>query len=296
MNIPSSIPVEEYRHLEDELSRLGEIVKFSHDAVIGANLDGTIFSWNQGAERIYGYTSEQVVGKHMLMLIPPDRQAELSQALPKINRGEHIESFETRRVRRDGAFIHLAMTISPARDADGKINGASLVTRDVTRRKEAEITLSKERALLQIVLDNLTDLVYVKDNAGRYILSNPAHREFLGVASPDELKGRTPFDFFPQEIAQQCHADDLEIIRSGNSLLNREGRMVSRSGAKRWHTTTKVPFRNSQGEIVGLVCVSRDITEEKEARANLKKLMALLSDHLSALADEESKADPGLAE
>jgi PAS domain S-box-containing protein len=85
------------------------------------------------------------------------------------------------------------------------------------------------------------------------------------VVSPEEVLGRTVFDFFPAEIAQQYHADDIEIIRSGNALLNREEETVTRAGEKRWLSTTKVPYRNSKGEIVGLVCMSRDITDRKLA-------------------------------
>jgi len=262
--------------VEDELFRLAEIVEFSQDAIIGTGLDGAIFSWNQGAEQIYGYTVEQIKGQHLLTLIPPNRRDELKAVLQKIDRGEQVEAFETQRVRKDGALIHLSTTISPVRNAEGKIAGASLVTRDITKLKQVEETLAKDRTLLQIVLDNLTGHVYVKDAAGIYILDNPAHRRFLGKTSPDEVIGRTVNDFFPTEIAQQYHADDIEIIRSGNSLLNREEVTVTPSGEKRWLSTTKVPFRNSKGEIIGLVCMSRDITEEKEARAELTKLLAAI--------------------
>jgi PAS domain S-box-containing protein len=250
--------------VEEELFRLAEIVKFSEDAIIGANLDGIILSWNPGAERIYGYTAQQIKGQHLLMLIPPDRRDALQALLEKTSQGEHVEAFETRRVRKNGAVIHLSTTISSVRDAD-KIKGTSLVTREITKLKEVEETLAKERTLLQIVLDNLTGHIYVKDAVGRYILDNPAHREFLGVVNPDEVTGRTVFDFFPTEIAHQYHADDIEIMRSGNSLLNREEVTVTRSGEKKWLSTTKVPFRNNQSEIVGLVCMSRDITERKLA-------------------------------
>ena len=253
--------------IDDELFRLGEIVQSSHDAIIGADLGGIIFSWNRGAERIYGCNAEQIGGKHLVALIPPDRRDEFKEVLQKINRGQPVEAFETRRVCRNGAVIHLSTTISPVRDAEGRITGASLVTRDITKLKEVEESLAKERALLQIVLDNLTGRVYAKDAAGRYIMDNPAHREFLGVSSPEEVLGKTVIDFFPTEIAQQYHADDIEIMRSGKPMLNREEITVTRSGEKRWLSTTKVPFRNSKGEIAGLVCMSRDITERKSAAA-----------------------------
>jgi PAS domain S-box-containing protein len=255
----------ENQSVKDELFRLAEIVKHSQDAIIGADLEGVIFSWNAGAERIYGRTVEEIEGQHFLTLIPPDRRTELKAILEEISRGRPVESFETRRIRNDGTVIHLSTTISPGRDAEGRITGASLVTRDITKIKEAEETLVQERTLLQIVLDKLVDRVYAKDAAGRYILDNPAHRQFLGVTAAEDVIGRTVFDFFPTEIALQYHADDIEIIRSGKTLLDREEFAFTRSGEKRWMSTTKVPFLNSRGEIAGLVCLSRDISERGQA-------------------------------
>jgi len=124
--------------------------------------------------------------------------------------------------------------------------------RDITKLREVEETLAEERTLLQIVLDNLTGYVYAKDATGKLIMDNPAHRQFLGVASHEDVTGKTVFDFFPAEIAQKYHADDLEIIRSGKALLNHEEITITSSGAKKWLCTTKVPFHNTKGEIAGL--------------------------------------------
>ena len=257
----------EGRVAEAELSRLARIVMCSEDAIIGADLDGIIFSWNQGAERIYGFTAQEIKGKHLLTLIPPDCRDELEVVLQKINQGVHVEAFETRRVRKDGKVIHLSTTISPVREADGKATAAAIVTRDVTKLSEVQETLAKERTLLQIVLDNLTDNIYAKDAAGRYILDNPAHRNFLGVASSEEVIGRTVFDFFLPKSRNNIMPTTSRSSRSGIALLNREEATFTRSGEKRWLSTSKVPFRNSKGEVVGLVCLSHDITTSKSAPA-----------------------------
>jgi len=166
--------------------------------------------------------------------------------------------------------------------------------RDIAKLMKVEETLAEERTLLQIVLDNLTGYVYARDASGRYILDNPAHRQFLGVASHEDVTGKTVFDFFPTEIAQQYHADDLEIIRSGKSLLNQEEVTVTISGEKRWLSTTKVPFRNTKGEIAGLVCMSRDITEEKELQDNLKKLLEILKNDIRQHSGGKIATDPPL--
>jgi len=259
-NHPAAQPVEE------EFLRLAAIVKFSDDAIIGTTLEGTIFSWNQGAENIYGYTAEKITGKPLLTLIPPDHRDTMKSILNRIRHGEHVDPFETRRIRKDGSVIHLSTEISCIRDGHGKINGASMITRDITQAREAEETLARERILLRTVVDHLTDHLYVKDTAGRYILDNPAHRKFLGVESADDVIGKTVFHFFPTEIATRYHGDDVEIIRSGKPLLNREEPAVTKSGEKRLLLTTKVPFLDGKGEVAGLVCLSRDITDAKSSK------------------------------
>src|SRR5204863_973060 len=100
-------------------------------------------------------------------------------------------------VHKDGNVVHLSTTILPIHDAAGKIVGASIMTQDITRAKQSEEALARERSLLRTVVDHLTDNLYVKDAAGRYILDNPAHREFIGARSSDEVIGKTVFDFFP---------------------------------------------------------------------------------------------------
>jgi PAS domain S-box-containing protein len=119
-------------------ARLAAIVEGSDDAVIGKSLDGIVTSWNQGAERIFGYTAEEMVGRPLARLVPPDRPNEIPSILAAIRRGERVEHFETERMRKDGERIQVSLTISPIRDATGNVIGASKIARDVTERKRAE--------------------------------------------------------------------------------------------------------------------------------------------------------------
>lgn len=257
----------EIMKIEEDLLRLAAIVKFSDDAIIGMTVEGIIISWNPAAELYYGYSTENIKGQHFSNLIPPDYREEIQAILNKIRQGGHVDAFTTRRMRKDGAVIHLSTVISPFKDAAGQVTGAFIITRDITREKLSEEALAKERNLLRTVVDNLTDRLYVKDASGRYILDNPAHRQYLGVASAEGVIGKTVFDFFPTKIAEQYHADDVEIIRSGTPLLNREEPAITRQGEKILILTTKVPFLNGKGEVAGLVCLSRDITEAGGAPA-----------------------------
>ena len=129
-------------------------------------------------------------------------------------------------------------------------------------------------ALLRTLIDTLPDSIYVKDANGRYILDNLAHMRHVGVASAADIVGKTVFDLFPKEVAERFDADDKAILRSETPLLNREEPIVDDDGTRRWISTTKVPFRDDTGRILGLVCLSRDITEEKRAKEDLLRAHA----------------------
>ncbi len=132
------LDITDRRRAEEARHQLAAIVESSDDAIIGKTLEGVILSWNSGAERIYGYPAEEVVGRPISFLVPSDRMEELPEILDRINRGEGIEHYETVRVRKDGRRVDVALTISPIRNAVGKTVGASTIARDITERKQAE--------------------------------------------------------------------------------------------------------------------------------------------------------------
>lgn len=130
-------------------SELASIVDSSTDAIISKDMNGIIRSWNSGAERLFGYAPDEIVGKPVTLLIPPDRQDEETEILSRLRAGERIEHYETIRRRKDGSPVDISLTISPVRNADGRIVGASKIARDITVRKEAERTLRRQTARLR---------------------------------------------------------------------------------------------------------------------------------------------------
>lgn len=128
----------ERRRGELALEHLASIVESSHDAIIGMALDGTVLSWNFGAEKIYGYTADEAVGHRISLVVPPISAGEIPQLIDKIKRGERMERYETVRVKKDGTPIDVALTLSPIKDAAGKITGISAIERDITKQKRAE--------------------------------------------------------------------------------------------------------------------------------------------------------------
>jgi PAS domain S-box-containing protein len=129
--------------------RLAAVVESSDDAIITKTLDGTILSWNAGAEGIYGYSAAEVVGRPISLLVPPDRPDELPQILAKLAKGERIAHYQTERVRKDGRRIHISLTISPLMDSEGKIVGASMIARDITTQKQVEEELQRAKAAVE---------------------------------------------------------------------------------------------------------------------------------------------------
>jgi PAS domain S-box-containing protein len=144
------------KQTDEALRRLAAIVESSDDAIISKNLDGIIVSWNKGAERLYGYTAEEIVGKPLGILVPPDHPDELPAIMQRLRGGEHIEHFETVRVRKDGSRVDVALTISPVKDSQGKIIGASKIARDITKQKHAQQT-TRFLADASATLAELTD-------------------------------------------------------------------------------------------------------------------------------------------
>ena len=132
------VDISERKRSEEMAQRLASIVESSDDAIISKDLNGTITSWNKGAERLFGYAAEEAIGKPITMLIPPDRQDEEATIIDRIRRGERIEHYETVRRRKDGSSVEISLTVSPIRNAQGKIIGASKIARDITERKRSE--------------------------------------------------------------------------------------------------------------------------------------------------------------
>lgn len=141
--------ITERKHGEELQSHLAAIVESSDDGIISKELDGTILSWNKGAERIFGYTAEEIIGKSIYLLIPPERHEEEPRIVERLRRGERIDHYETVRVAKDGRPIDISLTVSPIRDGSGKVIAASKVARDITERRRAEQQLGAQAKVIE---------------------------------------------------------------------------------------------------------------------------------------------------
>ncbi|HZJ16670.1 MAG TPA: PAS domain-containing protein, partial [Chthoniobacteraceae bacterium] len=176
------------------------------------------------------------------------------------------------------------------------IGAGFLIRRDADRRQLAEDALVQQANLLTSIMDAMPELVFVKDRQGHYVMQNRAHRLYLGLRISESIEGRTVFDLFPRELAERYHADDRYVIETGAPIRNREepARPTSRNIV--WLSTTKMPLRDPAGRIVGLVCVSADITARKEADEKLKRFAEQLERSNAELQSFASVASHDLQE
>ena len=157
----------------------------------------------------------------------------------------------------------------PLRDASGDTIGTFGISRDVTLQMRAELELARERDLLKTITTNIPDMIYVKDRCGRFVTANLATLNMFGLESVDELVGKTDYDFLPAEMACNYVADDQIVMRTGEPMLGQQESSQRSDGSLIWLSTTKVPLKGEDGEVMGMVGIGRDITQRKQADEEL---------------------------
>jgi PAS domain S-box-containing protein len=264
--------ITERKQAEQQAAELAAIVQFSDDAIIGKSLDGIITSWNRGAEKIYGYTESEVVGKPISILLSPGFEEDVPRILGKVKSGEHIEHYETVRRRKDGRDINVSLTISPVRNSEGKIVAASTIGRDITERKRAEEALHGvlryARSLLEASLDPLVTI----SPDGKITDVNAATETVTGYERTD-LIGTDFCDYFTEP--EQAEAGYQAVFREG-SVRDYPLRIRHRNG----HVTSVLynasVYRDENGQIAGVFAAARDITERKRLEEERERVEAQL--------------------
>ncbi|MGZ5928714.1 MAG: PAS domain-containing protein, partial [Rhizomicrobium sp.] len=172
---------------QETIGRLAALVASSDDAIISKTLEGIVTDWNRAAESIFGYRAEEMVGKPLALLLPPDREGEEEDLLKRIAKGERIEHFETQRRRKDGQIIDVSVTISPVTSSDGRITGASKIARDITAARKSQQLLLEREAHLQSVLDTVPDAMIVIDTRGTIQSFSATAQTMFGYAAHEAI-------------------------------------------------------------------------------------------------------------
>jgi PAS domain S-box-containing protein len=275
--------ITERKRAEDLASHLAAIVETSDDAIIGKSLDGTIVSWNSGSERLYGYTAEEVIGRPVALLVPPDRADELGWIMKGLRRGKHIEHYETTRVHKDGHRIDVSVTVSPVKNKAGAVIGASAIARDITDRKRVEMALRQSEERFRVALTNAPVVVFNQDCELRYTWINSP---VLAWANQDYL-GRTDVEILGGEEGARLTAIKQEVLRSGRGA--RTEVEVTFQGENYYFDLVAEPLRDCEGTLLGLTCSATDITPTKKSLLEREGLIAKLQEAL-----EEVKLLSGL--
>src|SRR2546430_10689389 len=170
-----------------ESGLLSAIVDSSEDAIVSKDLNGIVTSWNRGAERIFGYQAEEIIGRPVSILLPPDRVDEEPGILARISRGERVEPYETIRRRKDGSYVEISLGVSPLRDASGKVIGASKIARDISEQRRAQERLRRSEERFRVTLASIGDGVIATDTQGRVTFMNAVAEKLTGWRQQDTL-------------------------------------------------------------------------------------------------------------
>src|SRR5262245_44730398 len=258
------------RESEDRFRQLAENIReifWTADAK-----DGRVIYVSPGYEEVWGRTCQSLYGQPRSWLenIHPDDRDRVIENLGQRGRGMFAVS-EFRVVRPDGAVRWVRSRTFPVSDPDGGFSRITGLAEDITERKRAEEGLVHERYLLHTLMDNLPDNIYFKDAASRFVRINKALATSFGLNDPAQAIGKTDFDFFTEEHARPAYADEQEIIRTGQPVVAKEEKETWLDGRVRWVSTTKMPFRDRDGKIIGTFGVARDITKVKLAEEALRE-------------------------
>ncbi|HEY6005853.1 MAG TPA: PAS domain S-box protein, partial [Anaeromyxobacter sp.] len=258
-------------HDEAQTSLLASVVNSSDDAIITKTLDGTITSWNPAAEQIYGYSSAEILGKPIALLLHSDRPDEMSEILGKIGKGERVEHYETVRVRKDGKTISVSLTVSPILNDEGRMIGVSSIARDITEKNQ----LQAQTSLLASIVNSSDDAISAKTLDGTITSWNRAAEKVYGYSAA-EIIGK-PISLLLHPDRPDEMSVILEKIRKGERVEHYETVRVRKDEKTISVSLTVSPIFNDEGEMIGVSSIARDITERKRADEQFRTQTSLLA-------------------
>lgn len=263
--------ITERRRAEVTSELLSSIVESSEDAIISKDANGIITSWNDGAKHLFGYSIQEMIGKPITMLAPPDRQDEMSEILERVRHGEPVQPYRAVRRTKSGTLIHVSVSVSPIRDASGRIVGGSKIARDVSEQVEAQRELAAQREQLSGIIDSAMDAILTVDQSQQIKLFNGA-AERVFQCSASEALGHS-LDVFIPERFRQAHRKHIEQFGEASTTsrnMSRPGVLWGlRKNGKEFPLEASISQIEKDGEKLFTV-ILRDVTERKRAETELQ--------------------------
>jgi len=261
----------EYKNAIEKLRKSEEKYRLAYrvspDSInINRLSDGMYISVNEGFTKILGYTENESLGRTSLEMNIWVNSEDRRRMVREVETKGYIKDFETRFQSKNGDIVYGLMSASLL-VLEG-VPHILTVVRDITVRKKAEESLAKEQFLINALMDSLTDHVYFKDLDSRFIRNNKSHVISFGLDDPDQVIGKSDFDFFTEQAARQAYDDEQLIIRTGEPILKEE-KLTRKDGSIVWFSAMKLPLHDHTGNIIGTFGISRDITERKKTEEAL---------------------------
>ena len=252
--------------------RFAALVQQSDDAIISTDLDGTVTSWNRGAEQTYGYSAAEALGRHISFCYPPERRTKVNAFLQRIANGEAIERFDTQRLKKDGTLIDVSLSVSAIEDETGKIVGVSGIARDVTARRRTARQLQLQSAALEAAANGIV----ITDRQGTIVWANHSFTRMTGYSN-QEIVGKNPRLLKSEEQPDSCYAKLWSTISSGKVW---QGEIVNRrkDGTTYTEEMTITPVTQETGSETDtyFIAIKQDITERKKAEEELQRLASIV--------------------
>jgi PAS domain S-box-containing protein len=277
--------VTEQKSAFEASQQVAALVRYSDDAIISRGLDDAITSWNPAAERILGYSSEEILGKSARFLTPQDREDELKAVVAKVKAGEHVEHLETERVRKDGKVVPVSLTVAPIRDQSGAVVGASTIARDMTEQRQALQAAQRIAAIVEYS----DDAIIVRTIDGIITSWNPAAERMFGY-SGQEIVGKHFDLLIPQDRAGET-ISILAKISAGQPIHDYETTRLRKDGSAFPVSLTISPIRDEKGTIISASVICRDITSVRHAARYARSLIEASLDPLVTISPEGKIGD-----
>ncbi|AKB64330.1 PAS domain S-box protein [Methanosarcina mazei] len=261
--------ITERKKSEEKIRNLANIVESSSDAIGTISLEGVITSWNKGAEQVYGYSAEEILGKTESILTLPHLSEETKKLTDRVIKGERINNYETSRLRKDGTIINVSLTLSPVFDASGKLTAVSVIARDITERKRVEEKLREIEEKYRNIVETANEGILIIDDEAIITYANKKMADMLGYTLEEGL-GRPVWDFADEE-SKTILKQSLEKRRQGING-SYELKLICKDGSSLWALINAKSIFDKDGKFMGTVSMLTDITKRKKAEEALERM------------------------